>query len=200
MTTAEHRPRTAEGTVVFTQMKDGTREDYQLLHGLEEAYRAALPDRLLDALRRLDDGLGGYQVSRLEHSLQSATRAEADGADVDMVVGALLHDLGDELAPDNHSQLAAAILRPYVRAEVTWVVQMHGVFQMVYYGHHVGLDPDGRDAYRDHVWYDSCVQFCERWDQASFDPTYPTQPLEHFEPLLREVFGRTPFDPATGCL
>jgi predicted HD phosphohydrolase len=116
-----------------------------------------------------------------------------------MIVAALVHDLGDELAPDNHSQLAAAIVRPYVRAEVTWVIEMHGVFQMVYYGEHVGLDPNARDAYRDHQWFDSCAAFCERWDQSSFDPEYPTRPLEHFEPMLREVFGRTPFDPATGC-
>lgn len=186
-------------TVGFTAMKDGTREDYRLLHGYEAQFRAALPDRLLAALRRMGDGLDGYRVTRLHHSLQSATRAEADGADVEWVVAALLHDVGDELAPDNHSQLAAAILRPYVRAEVTWVVQMHGVFQMVYYGHHVGLDQNARDAYRDHPWYDACVDFCERWDQASFDPDHPTEPLEHFEPMLRAVFSRTPFDPATGC-
>lgn len=191
---------TDHGTVAFTQMKDGSTDDYLLLHKYEADYRAALPDRLLAALRRLDDGLGGYRISRLQHSLQSAARAEADGADADMVVAALLHDLGDDLAPDNHSQLAAAILRPYVRAEATWVVQMHGVFQMYYYAHHYGWDPNGRDEYRDHEWYDSCVRFCERWDQASFDPDYPTPPLEHFEPVLREVFSRTPFDPATGCL
>jgi predicted HD phosphohydrolase len=180
-------------------MKDGTREDYALLHGYEESFRGALPDRLLAALRRMDDGLGGYRISRLDHSLQSATRAERDGADVEWVVAALLHDLGDELAPDNHSQLAAAIVRPYVRAEVHWVVLMHGVFQMVYYGHHVGLDQHARDAFRDHPWFDVCADFCERWDQSSFDPDYDTEPLEHFEPLLREVFSRTPFDPATGC-
>ncbi|MFZ0323210.1 MAG: peptidase [Actinomycetes bacterium] len=187
------------GSVGFTQMKDGTHADYQLLHRLETQYLAALPDRLLAALRRLDDGLAGYQVSRLQHSLQAATRAEADGTDIEMIVGALVHDLGDELAPENHSQLAAAIIRPYVRAEVTWVVEMHGVFQMVYYGEHVGLDPNARDAYRDHPWYGSCANFCERWDQASFDPAYPTKPLEHFEPMLRKVFTRVPFDPATGC-
>jgi len=191
---------TAEtGTVSFTAMKDGTRDDYLLLHGYEEVFRSALPDRLMAALRRMDDGLAGYRVTRLDHSLQCAARAEADGADVEWIVASLLHDLGDELAPDNHSQLAAAIVRPYVRAEVTWVVQMHGVFQMLYYGHHVGLDQNARDAYRDHRWFDSCVSFCERWDQASFDPDYPTPPVEHFEPMLRDVFARTPFDPATGC-
>jgi predicted HD phosphohydrolase len=182
--------------VSFTQMKDGTYEEYQFLHGLEAGYIAGTPDRILAALRRLDDGLAGYRVSRFEHSIQSATRAEADGADLEMVVAALIHDIGDELAPENHSQLAAAVIRPYVRAEVTWVVNMHGVFQQRYYGHHVGIDPNAREAFRDHPWFDSCATFCERWDQASFDPDYASEPLEHFEPMLREVFSRPPFDPA----
>jgi predicted HD phosphohydrolase len=171
-------------------MKDSTQADYDLLQPLEHQFRAALPDRIMGGLRALDDGLGGYQVSRLQHSLQSATRAERDGADVDWIVAALVHDIGDGLAPENHSQLAAAILRPYVRPEVTWVVQMHGIFQQHYYGRHVGLDPDAREAYRGHEWFASCERFCERWDQASFDPDYPTETLEHFEPMLREVFTR----------
>jgi Predicted HD phosphohydrolase len=104
--------------VSFRQMKDGTREDYVLLDELEEAFNQGLVDRLMQALRNLENTLSGYQVSRLEHSLQTAARAEADGVDDDMIVGALLHDLGDELAPYNHSQLAASIIRPYVRAEV----------------------------------------------------------------------------------
>ena len=133
--------------VQFTQMKDGTREEYEFLHEQEREYIDALPDRILDGLRQLGDGMGGYRVTRLEHSLQSATRTEADGADIDWVVAALVHDIGDGLAPANHSQLAAAILRPYVRDEVTWVVHMHGLFQQHYYGHHIGLDPDARDAY-----------------------------------------------------
>lgn len=183
-------------TVQFTQMRDGTKADYDLLHGHERAYIAALPDRILAGLRALDDGLGGYRISRLDHSLQAATRAEADSADIDWIVAALVHDIGDALAPENHSQMAAAILRPYVRAEVTWVVAMHGVFQQHYYGHHVGLDPDAREAYRGHQWFGSCERFCERWDQSSFDPEYPTAPLEHFAPMVREVFGRPAFDPA----
>lgn len=188
-------------TVGFTQMRDGTREDYELLHGLERDYAAALPDRILADLLRLDAGLGGYQVTRLEHSLQAATRAERDGADADWIVAALVHDIGDMLAPENHSQLAAAVIRPYVRDEVTWVVLVHGVFQQHYYGQHVGLDPDARDAYRDHVWFDSCVRFCERWDQASFDPAYDTLPLAHFEPMVRQVFSRPAFSrPAVDVL
>ena len=183
-------------TVEFVQMKDGTARDYAILQKLEADYCHALPDRLLTALERLGSSLQGYQVSRLEHSLQSATRAEADGADIETVVAALLHDLGDELAPENHSQLAASIVRPFVRAEVTWIVEMHGLFQMKYYAHFYGRDPDGHLAYQDHPWYAACWRFCERYDQAAFDPAYPTKPLAHFEPMLREVFGRKPFDPA----
>jgi predicted HD phosphohydrolase len=183
-------------TVQFTRMADGTKEEYALLHGLEAEYAAHLPGRILDGLRRLDDGLAGYQVTRLGHSLQTATRAQRDGADVDMVVAALVHDIGDELAPDNHSQLAAAIIRPYVRAEVTWTVLMHGLFQLRYYGHHVGLDPEAREQHRDHPWYDICDRFCAEWDQTSFDPAYPTEPLEAFVPLVHEVFTRPAFDPA----
>jgi len=183
--------------VSFTQMRDGTRDEYEFLHGLERQYIDGLPERVLSALRQLDDGLAGYRVTRLEHSLQSATRAERDGADIEWVVAALVHDIGDALAPENHSQFAAAMLRPYVRDEVTWVVNRHGRFQQHYYGHHIGLDPDAREAYRGHVWFDSCERFCERWDQAAFDPDYPTEPLEHFEPMVREVFGRKAFNPAT---
>ena len=180
--------------VAFTQMKDGTAEEYQFLQGLEHDYVRALPERLLTALEGLGDSLQGYQISRLEHSLQSATRAEADGADIDMVVAALVHDIGDALAPENHSQMAAAILRPYVRAEVTWVIEMHGLFQMKYYAHHYGNNPDGYLAYADHKWFDSCARFCELYDQAAFDPAYPTKPLSYFAPMLREVFGRKAFD------
>ena len=183
--------------VAFTQMKDGTFEEYEFLGRLEHEYVRQLPDRILATLQLLDGSLDGYRVTRLQHSLQSATRAEADGADIDWIVAALVHDIGDILAPQNHSQLAAAVIRPYVREEVSWVVLMHGMFQQHYYGHHTGHDPDAREQYRDHPWFDSCERFCERWDQASFDPDYPTKPLSYFEPMLREVFTRPALFAAT---
>ena len=183
-------------TVSFRQMKDGTKAEYLFLGRLERDHIARLPDRILLAMRAMDDGLSGYQVTRLAHSLQTATRAEADGADEEMIAGALIHDLGDSLAPENHSNFAAEIIRPYVRPEVTWVVEHHGLFQMVYYAHFLGQDPEQRAAYRDHPYYESCVRFCERWDQAAFDPDYSTRALEHFEPLVRRIFSRRPFDPA----
>ncbi|WP_255839209.1 HD domain-containing protein [Pseudomonas benzenivorans] len=183
-------------TVQFTQMKDGTREEYEFLDHLEQEFNQALPERILKALSELEHSLSGYQVSRLQHSLQTAARAEADGADEDMIVGALIHDIGDELAPYNHSQLAASVIRPYVRSEVTWVLHHHGLFQNFYYAHHFGGDRHERDRYKDHPAYPLCVDFCEKWDQASFDPAYPTPALDHFAPMVRRVFSRKPFDPS----
>lgn len=182
--------------VSFRRMDEGTVEDYKFLHQLEQDYVRGLPDRILTALKELDNSLSGYQVTRLEHSLQSATRAEEDDADIELIVAALVHDIGDSLAPENHSQMAAAIIRPYVRAEVTWILEMHGLFQMYYYADKLGLDKNGRDAYRKHKWFDAAVQFCEKWDQVSFDPDYPTKPLSYFTPLVHEVFSRPPFDSA----
>ena len=183
-------------SVRFRRMDEGTAEDYALLDKLEHQFVDSLPDRLLDALNGLQNSLAGYQIDRLQHSLQSATRAEADGADIELIVAALIHDLGDDLAPHNHSQLAAAIIRPYVREEVTWIIEHHGVFQMFYYGDAAGLNKDERERYRGHEWFDSCERFCRDWDQMAFDPDYPTKPLSYFEPMLRTVFSRPAFDPA----
>jgi predicted HD phosphohydrolase len=182
-------------TVSFTRMADGTRADYLLLDRAERDFARALPERLLNALRQLDHSLGGYQLSRLAHCLQTATRAQNDGADEELVAAALLHDIGDELAPDNHAELAAAIIRPYVRAEVTWIVEQHGLFQMYYYAHHMGGNRDARERWREHPWFNACASFCERWDQVSFDPDFAAQPLEAFEPLIHRIFSRKPHDP-----
>jgi predicted HD phosphohydrolase len=176
-------------TVGFTSMAEGTKEDYELLERLEQPYLDALPDRLLAALVALEDSFSGYQVSRYEHSLQSATRAHRDGRDEEYVVAALLHDIGDELAPYTHGEMTAAVMRPYVRPEVVWVVQHHGLFQSYYYAHHTGGDRNARDRYRDHEWFDACAEFCERYDQNCFDPAYESLPLDFFEPMVRRVFA-----------
>lgn len=182
--------------VKFTAMKDGDKEDYQFLHPLEVDYAAGTADRLLKALVSLDESMSGYQITRLGHSLQSATRAWNDGADVDWVVSALLHDIGDIFAPYNHDEYAASILRPFVREQCAWVVEKHGDFQMLYYGHHVGGNQHKRDAYAGHMYFDDCAAFCERWDQASFDPDYKTEPVEFFADMTRDVFARQAYDPA----
>lgn len=187
---------TTDQKVSFTQMKDGTKEDYELLEKLEKPYLALTADRIIDELRRQGEvSLEGYRITRLEHGLQSGTRALRDGADIDWVVGALLHDIGDGLAPQNHDRFSAEVIRPFVRDEVAWTVEHHGIFQMFYYGHHYGWDKDARDRFKDHPCWQSCADFCERWDQSSFDPDYDYEPLEVFEPMVREVFARKAYDP-----
>ena len=182
--------------VNFVNMKDGTREEYELLARLEKPYLALTADRVLEELKRAGEAtLEGYKITRLQHGLQSGTRALRDGADLDWVVGALLHDIGDGLAPQNHDKMSAEVIRPFVRWDVAWTVEHHGIFQMLYYGHHYGWDRNARDQFKDHPVFDNCAEFCERWDQSSFDPDYPTETLEIFEPMVREVFGRKAYSP-----
>ena len=144
--------------VKFTAMKDGDREDYEFLTAHEIDYAAKTGERLLQALVALDESLSGYQVTRLGHSLQSATRAWRDGADIDWVVSALLHDIGDIYAPYNHDEYAAAILRPYVREQCTWVIEKHGDFQRLYYAHHLGGDRNVREKFRGHPYFEDCAE------------------------------------------
>jgi predicted HD phosphohydrolase len=180
--------------VKFTQMKDGDKADYDFLTEHEIEHTKGTADRLLKALVELDEGLSGYKITRLGHSLQSATRAWNGGADIDWVVSALLHDIGDIFAPYNHDEYAATILKPFVREQCRWVVEKHGDFQLVYYGEHVGANPNKRDAYAGHEFFDDCAQFCELWDQNSFDPAYETLPIEFFTPMVQQVFAREPYN------
>ncbi|MDG1947301.1 MAG: HD domain-containing protein [Amylibacter sp.] len=181
--------------VKFIQMKDGDKEDYDFLINHEIEHTKGTADRLLEALVELDEGLSGYKITRLGHSLQSATRAWRDGADIDWIVSALLHDIGDIYAPYNHDEYAASILRPFVREQCTWVIEKHGIFQMLYYGKHVGSNPHKREKYKEHIYFQDCSDFCELWDQKSFDPDYDTKSIDFFTPMVREVFARKPYDP-----
>ena len=183
--------------VKFKHMKDGDKEDYLLLQKYEENYVSLTYERIIEELTRQGKNtMEGYKITRLDHGLQSATRAYNDGADIDWIVGALLHDIGDGLAPQNHDRFSAEVIRPYVRDEITWVIEHHGIFQMIYYAHHYGWDKNARDKFKDNIYYKSCSDFCERWDQSCFDPNYNYEPIEFFEPMIREVFKRKAYDPA----
>ena len=180
-------------TVKFTQMKDGSKEEYLLLDEYEKEYINGTADRILKFMKGLTSTLEGYKISRLEHSLQAATRAFNDNADEEMVVATLLHDIGDELAPLNHSEYAAAVLKPYVSEKTHWIIEKHGEFQLYYYAHHLGKNRNQRDKYKGHKYYQDTVDFCEKWDQASFDPDYESKTLEFFTPMLKKIFARKPY-------
>ncbi len=173
----------------FTAMRDATREDYQKIGRHSLAFLEGLPDRVLTHLELLAGDTGGYAVDRLTHSLQTASRARRDGRDDEYVICALLHDIGDTLASANHADLAATILEPFVSKKNHWIVKQHGIFQGYYFFHHLGLDRDLRDRFREHEHWRACAEFCEKYDQNSFDPEYDTLPLEAFEPAVRAVFA-----------
>jgi len=177
--------------VNFTAMEHGARADYDLVFAQDERNALSQAGRVLEWLRAMD-GDSPYRVSRLEHCLQTATRAENDGADEETVVCALLHDIGDVLGPHNHSEIAAAMLRPYISAKNHWVVKHHGLFQGYYWMEHYGQDKNARERHKDHPYYQACVDFCARWDQCSFDPAYPSRPLERFAPMVERLFARAP--------
>ena len=179
--------------VSFTEMKNGTKEDYLFLEKHEKNYASKTADRIIKYMSGLTETLEGYQISRLEHSLQSATKALKAGEDEEMIVAALLHDIGDELAPMNHSEYAAAILKPYVSEKTHWIVEKHGLFQTYYSAEYLGGDKNARETYKDHKYYQATIDFCEMYDQGSFDPNYKSLPLEHFEPMVRRIFSRKPY-------
>ena len=180
-------------TVKFTEMKNGSKEDYLLLDKYEQEYINGASDRILKFMHGLNSSLEGYKITRLEHSLQTATRAWNDKASEEMIVAALLHDIGDELAPLNHAEYAATILKPYVSEKTHWIIEKHGEFQMYYYAHHLGGNRNLRNKYKDHKYYEDAINFCEKWDQTSFDPNFKSLKLQDFEVLIRNIFSRKPY-------
>ena len=173
----------------FRSMDEGTAEDWAVIGPQFFGYSAGLPDRVLDHLRLLDGDYGGFPVDRLQHSLQTATRAYRGGEAEDYVVMALLHDIGDTLGSYNHPDIAAAILKPFVDDKLHWIAEQHGVFQGYYFFHYIGLDRDMREALRGHTHIEDAARFSELYDQTAFDPEYDSAPLDFFEPMLRRVFA-----------
>ena len=179
--------------VKFLQMKDGSKEDYLLLDKHEKKYIEGTADRIVSFMGGLSNALEGYQITRLEHSLQTATRSLNDKANDEMIVAALLHDIGDELAPLNHAEYAAAVLKPYVSEKTHWIIEKHGIFQMYYYAHHLGGNKNEREKYKGHKYYKDTIDFCEKWDQKSFDPNFKSLALKDFEPYVKKIFSRKPY-------
>ncbi|GAA4000007.1 HD domain-containing protein [Sphingomonas humi] len=173
----------------FTAMEDGTAEDWQAIASHFSPFARALPDRVLAHLRLLDGDYGGFPIDRLQHSLQTATRAHRNGESEDYVVTALLHDIGDTLGSYNHPDIAAAIVKPFVSEELHWITAQHGIFQGYYFFHHLGMDRDMRENFRGHPHFEATARFCELYDQSAFDPAYDGAPLDFFEPMLRRVMA-----------
>ena len=174
----------------FRSMAESTQEDWQVIAGDFFQFGNGLADRVLDHLKLLDGDYGGFPIDRLQHSLQTATRAHRAGENESYVVTALLHDIGDTLGSYNHPDIAAAIIKPFVDEKLHWICEHHGIFQGYYFFHYLGMNRDMREAFRGHDHYEDTARFCELYDQAAFDASYDSAPLDFFEPMVRRVFAR----------
>ena len=174
----------------YNTMAESTKEDWDIIGSYAMDFNAELPSRILDHLRMLNDDHGRFAVDRLEHSLQTATRAHKDGKDEEYVVCALLHDIGDILGSYSHAEIGAAILRPFVSEANHWMLYHHGIFQGYYFFHHLGLDKDMREGFRGHEHFEYTAQFCHLYDQNSFDNNFESMSLEDFEPMVQRVLAK----------
>jgi predicted HD phosphohydrolase len=176
--------------ITFTALDQTTADDLRRIARETIAFQPEVAEHILAMLRALAPVYVGFPVDQLTHNLQTAALAEQAGADTEMVVAALCHDIGKAVSIANHPRIAAEILRPYVREEVRWVIEVHQDFQGRFYFGHIGLDPDAREKHAGNEWYDAAARFTDEWDRRAFDPDFDTPPLEYFEERVREVFAR----------
>ena len=181
----------AEKLAKFTTMTKGTAEDYQIIAEASMQHSVNLPERMIEHMNLLKGDHGGFAVDRYTHCLQTATRALRDGRDEEYIVCALLHDIGDTLAPANHADFAATMLEPFISDKNYWILKHHGIFQGYYFFDFLGLDKNMRDKFKDNPHWKDCAEFCAKYDQNSFDPEYDTEPIETFIPMLRNVLSQT---------
>jgi predicted HD phosphohydrolase len=174
----------------FPSMDVSTRDQWMTIAQETVAAQPRVARQILDMIRGLSAITDGFSVDQMEHALQTATRAEQAGADQEVIVASLLHDVGKLISVPNHPRIAAEILRPYVRHDVYCMVAYHQDFQGKWYYEHLGMDPTLREQHRGQPWYELAERFADEWDQKAFDPSFESLPLEHFEPMVVDVFAR----------
>ena len=185
--TADQKIESPDERATFRSFEESTAEEWAIIAPQLAITQSMVADRVISLMGDLEQDHGGFPVDRLEHSLQTATRAERDGRDDEYVLCALLHDIGDTLSPYNHPSIAAGILQPFVSEANHFMVLNHGVFQGYYFWHYLGMDRNSRDQFADSPYYDHTEEFCAKYDQMAFDPDYRSNPLEHYEPLIRDI-------------
>ena len=176
------------GKATFTRFEDSTKAEWDEIMLCMKHTQSLVPDRILEQLRHLASDDGGFPVSRLEHSLQTATRALRGGENDEYVSCALIHDIGDTLSPYNHPAIASAIVKPFVSEANHWMVEHHGIFQGYYFWDYIGLDKNAREQFRGNEYFEYTEEFCAKYDSPAFDTEYVSAPLSYFEPLIHDMF------------
>lgn len=174
----------------FARMDQGQLVEWMQIGQEVTKRQARMPQIIKSLLMQLEEQVDGFNINQLRHGLQTATRAERDGASEEMVVAALCHDIGKVISVENHPAIGAEILKPYVSRETYDIIRTHQDFQGRHYYALMGKDPNARRQYENEPWYAKAVQFTDEWDQTSFDDQYDTLPLAHFEPMIDRVFAR----------
>lgn len=183
-----HSPERA----AFHALNDATPQDWEIIDRAERDYRRQYgPGHgLLKVMASIADGDPmGVSVNVYTHCLQTATRVLKAGGDDELVVVALFHDLPEVFSDNDHGLLAAQLLAPWISERRSWLLIHHGEFQNFHFANHPTRNRNERDRYLGHPYFGETVQFCELYDQNSFDPDYPTLPLSAFEPIVRRFFS-----------
>lgn len=176
----------------FTRMDESTRDQWQVIGEATVAHQPNVAKRVLEMLRSFEGVKLGFGVDQLHHMLQTATMARRANAADEIVLCALVHDIGKYISVANHGQIAAEMLKPYVSRDAYNIVRTHQDFQGKHYYEHFGMDPNRRELHKHEPWFELAQVFTDDWDQAAFDPAYKVLPLEEFEPLVQQFFGRFP--------
>jgi predicted HD phosphohydrolase len=183
----------------FTRADQATDAEWRWIGMATIAQQPAVAETLLAMLTSTKGFNVGFKVDQLTHMTQAATRAKNANASDELVLCALCHDIGKVISIEGHPEIAAALLRPYVSDGVYQIVRTHQDFQGKWYYNYLGRPTNLRDQYVALPWYNQAVTFTDEWDQISFDPTFKTQPLDYFEPLVRQMFAKPTFRPPTVC-
>lgn len=155
----------------------------------------------------------GETVTQLQHSLQAAQLARRDGSDDEMVLAALLHDLGHLLeeaadTPDrHHGHHAAEVLRPLVPPRVAWLVEQHVMAKRYLCAVDPGyaarlspvsarslaaqgarLSPVARRSFEIHPWFTDALRI-RTWDDTAKDPAAVVAPLITYRVLIERWLG-----------
>ena len=155
----------------------------------------------------------GEAVTQLAHALQCAALAHRDRADDEVVVAALLHDVGhlverqEDRPEHHHGSGGAAFVQPYVPSRIAWLIEHHVIAKRYLctvdarYVEHLSLasrrsyalqgarlEPDEQLGLETRPWFVDAVRL-RRWDDAAKVPGAACPPLIEYAPLLERHFG-----------
>lgn len=174
----------------FTRLDRSGAEDWKRIQDSHREYFGSVaPLRIMDQLRSLRELQVGFPCDQLQHSLMTATLARVAGADEEMVVVALCHDIGKAISLANHAAIGAEVLKPYVSDDHYQLILHHQEFQGRYYFNFFGESIALRDVYREESWYPLAERLVDEWDMVAFDPDFAVDPLESFEPAVIRIFS-----------